>query len=139
MVEIINKQRKQPINLKKFEELIESLSRHYGFQETQITLAFVGSRAIRTLNRDFRKKDEVTDVLSFPIREKNPDGNFYLGDIIIAVPVAERQGAAHGHGTERELEILTVHGYLHLLGYKHFAGIEEEDEEACRLFLKGYQ
>ena len=95
----------------------------------------VGERAIRTLNRKFLKKDRPTDVLSFPLGEKGPDGKFYLGDIVIAVPVAFRQSRAKGHGLDRELRLLAIHGFLHLLGYDHSAGIEDEERKAHRLYL----
>ncbi len=81
------------------------------------------------------KKDKPTDVLSFPLGEKGPDGTFYLGDIVIAVPVAARQARAKGHGLDRELRLLAIHGYLHLLGYDHFAGIEEEERKLHGLTL----
>jgi probable rRNA maturation factor len=74
---------------------------------------FVGDRAMRLTNRQFRGKDKTTDVLSFP----GEDG--YLGDILISVPTARRQAAAAGHGVERELKILLMHGILHCLGYDH--------------------
>ncbi len=81
------------------------------------------------------KKDKPTDVLSFPLGEKGPDGKFYLGDIAVAVPVAFRQSRAKGHGLDRELRMLAIHGFLHLLGFDHFAGIEEEERKAHRLTL----
>jgi probable rRNA maturation factor len=82
---------------------------------------------MRTLNRKFRKKDKPTDVLSFPLGKKGPDGKFYLGDIVIAVPVASRQARDKGHGLERELKLLALHGFLHLIGFDHGRGIEEEE------------
>jgi probable rRNA maturation factor len=75
------------------------------------------------------KKDKPTDVLSFPLGDKGPDGKYYLGDIVIAVPVAARQAREKGHGLDRELRVLAVHGFLHLLGYDHDAGIEEEERK----------
>ena len=77
---------------------------------------FCGDREMRRVNRELRHKDSTTDVLSFP----GEDG--YLGDILIAVPVARRQAAGarpRGHGVERELKILLLHGVLHCLGYDH--------------------
>ena len=82
------------------------------------------------------KKDKPTDVLSFPVGKKGPDGRFFLGDIIVSVPVAERQGREKGHGLEQELKLLAVHGFLHLLGYDHFAGIEEEERKVHGMYLK---
>jgi probable rRNA maturation factor len=79
---------------------------------------FVGDRAMRLTNRQFRGKDKTTDVLSFPGDEAG-DGVGYLGDILISVPTARRQAAAAGHGVERELKTLLLHGILHCLGHDH--------------------
>jgi len=98
-------------------------------------VAFVGTRRIRTLNRTFRAKDRATDVLSFPVGRKGPDGGFYLGDIVISVPVAERQARALGHSTDRELETLVVHGFLHLVGRHHGASISREERKVRKLLF----
>ncbi|MFL6259996.1 MAG: rRNA maturation RNase YbeY [Thermoanaerobaculia bacterium] len=74
---------------------------------------FVGDRAMRLTHRQFRGKDKTTDVLSFPGDEG------YLGDILISVPTARRQAAAAGHGVDRELKVLLLHGILHCLGHDH--------------------
>ncbi len=79
---------------------------------------FVGDRAMRLANRRFRGKDTATDVLSFP-GEDADEGKGYLGDILISVPTARRQAAAAGHGVDRELKVLLLHGILHCLGYDH--------------------
>lgn len=76
---------------------------------------------MRTLNRTYRGIDRPTDVLSFSMREGafpriQPD---VLGDIVIAVPVALRQASAAGHDLHREVDLLLIHGLLHLLGYDH--------------------
>lgn len=93
------------------------------------SIVLTDDETIHTYNRDYRGVDRPTDVLSFPADEGDcllapPDG--FLGDIMISVPTAIRQGAELGHSTERELAFLTVHGMLHLLGYDH---MEPEDEE----------
>jgi probable rRNA maturation factor len=82
---------------------------------------------MRTLNRDYRGKDRVTDVLSFSMREgRFPDMQpALLGDIVISVPVAEKQARAAGHPLEREIERLLVHGLLHLMGYDHEQGLQQ--------------
>jgi len=72
-------------------------------------------RELRRLNRDFLKKDYATDVLSFPAAE--PGG--LLGELAISFPRAKQQAAEHGHAVEQELEILMLHGVLHLLGMDH--------------------
>ena len=135
MIVILNRQKKHRIRTRAFERLLGELAVRYRREKAEVTLAFVGERAIRTLNRKWMKKDKPTDVLSFPLGEKGPDGTFYLGDIVIAVPVAARQARAKGHGLDRELRLLAVHGYLHLLGYDHFAGIEEEERKLHGLTL----
>jgi len=135
MIEIINRQKKHPVRTRAFKRLLGELSARYRLADPEITLAFVGERAIRTLNRKFRKKDKPTDVLSFSLGEKGADGKFYLGDIVIAVPVAFRQSRAKGHGLDRELRLLAIHGFLHLLGYDHSAGMDDEERKAHRLFL----
>lgn len=135
MIEIINRQKKHPVRTKAFKRLLEELAARYRLADPEITLVFVGADAIRTLNRKFRKKDKPTDVLSFPLGKKGSDGRFYLGDIIISVPVAWRQAREKGHGLEREMRLLAIHGFLHLLGYDHFAGIEEEERKVHKLYL----
>ncbi len=70
---------------------------------------------LRRLNREFRKKDYATDVLSFPSRQSLG----FLGDIAISFEHAQRQAAEYGHGVDTEIEILMLHGVLHLLGMDH--------------------
>ena len=74
---------------------------------------FVGDREMRRVNRQFRHYDKTTDVLSFPGEEE------HLGDILISVPTARRQAEGAGHGVDRELKTLLLHGVLHCLGYDH--------------------
>lgn len=136
MITILNRQKKHPVRTRAFERLLGELAARYRLAAPEVSLAFVGERAIQTLNRKFMKKDRPTDVLSFPLGEKGPDGKYYLGDIIIAVPVAFRQARAKGHSLDHELRLLAIHGYLHLVGYDHFAGIEEEEAKLHRIYLK---
>lgn len=129
MIEIINQQNRYWLNPKKFKDLLEWLSTRYKLKNPEITLAFVDNKTIKKLNKQYLNKDAPTDVLSFPMREKSADGKYYLGDIIISVSQAFRQCFSEDHGLERELELLTVHGFLHLLGYDHSKGIEEEEDK----------
>ena len=137
MIEILNRQKKFRIDLGRFERLLKKLVRHYGLNRPEIALSFVDDPEIRELNRKFRRRDKPTDVLSFPLNEKASDGRFYLGDIIIAVPTASAQATELSHGLERELEYLAIHGFLHLLGYEHGQGHEEEEATIHRLMVKG--
>ncbi|MFH2040741.1 MAG: rRNA maturation RNase YbeY [Chloroflexota bacterium] len=97
-------------------------------RETEITLVISDDALIKDLNRQFRKMDSVTDVLSFPSNEIDLDtGKPYLGDIIISYPQALQQADQAGHPVETELQLLTIHGMLHLLGFDH-ANDEEKKE-----------
>lgn len=129
MIEIINQQDKYWLNARKYKELLKRLSIHYKLNDPEITLVFVDNKAIKKLNKKYLKKDAPTDVLSFPIGEKSADGKFYLGDIVISVPQAFKHCFSQEHGLEKELKLLTIHGFLHLLGYEHSTGIEEEEEK----------
>lgn len=85
---------------------------------------------MREFNQRYRDKDVPTDVLSFPgDDEPEPDGSRHLGDIVISVATAGRQAQSRGHSLPRELKRLTLHGYLHLLGYDH----ETDDGAMLRL------
>lgn len=92
---------------------------------------------MRSLNRVYRGKDKVTDVLSFPT-ERLPstpaDQPIELGDIVIAHGVAARQAKEAGHPLSREIRVLALHGLLHLLGYDHEAddGLMARVEERLR-------
>ena len=91
----------------------------------QVSVEGVGAARMRTLNRKFRSKDAPTDVLSFPapavFRKQG-----VLGDLVICVPVARSQAKAQGHSLAAEIDVLLVHGLLHLLGYDHEMSADEE-------------
>ncbi|MCD8511980.1 MAG: rRNA maturation RNase YbeY [Bacillus sp. (in: Bacteria)] len=99
----------------------------------EVSITFVGDEHIQQLNRDYRGKDQPTDVLSFALDEGDEatviKGDFpqLLGDIIISVPRAVEQAKEYGHDINRELCFLAVHGFLHLIGYDHNT---EEEEKA---------
>lgn len=137
MIQILNQQKKYWININRFSWLLQRLIGRYKLKDPEVTLVFVETRKIKRLNRLFLNKDAPTDVLSFPIREEGADGKFYLGDIVISVPQAFKQCFPEKYGLERELEILTVHGFLHLLGYEHGKGIEEEEKKIRSLLFEG--
>ncbi len=117
-----------------------------GLAESDAPLALevllVGEEEIRTLNREQRGVDRVTDVLSFPsmedikgkpivadehAEELDEEGRLYLGSIVICEKRAREQAQEYGHSYARELNYLTVHGVLHCLGYDHET--EEEKRE----------
>ncbi len=95
-------------------------------------VVLVDEDKIREINRIYRKKDSVTDVISFAFEESdkiNIDDIRFLGEIYICVKRAEEQAKEYGHSFKREICYLTVHGLLHLLGYDH---IKEEDKAVMR-------
>lgn len=135
MIEILNQQKRYKCDTGRLERLLTKLLRHYRLSDPEVTLALVNDSPMRSLNRRFLNKDRPTDVLSFPVRESGPDGKYYLGDIIISVPYAVRQSRGLGHSLQDELEFLTIHGLLHLKGFEHGAGLEEEQEKIRALWV----
>lgn len=88
--------------------------------EADITIVLTDDAQMHELNREFLGVDAPTDVLSFPSDESDPEtGATYLGDILISIPRAAQQAQAGGHPLEAEVQLLVVHGVLHLLGYDH--------------------
>ena len=81
----------------------------------EVALVLTGDAPIRRLNARYRHKDKATDVLSFP----GPGGEAGLGDIVISLDTAARNAPRFGRTLGQELEILTLHGFLHVLGYDH--------------------
>jgi probable rRNA maturation factor len=93
--------------------------------QAELCITAVDEATIAELNRRWMDKDGPTDVLAFPMDELRPGlvneepEEGVLGDLVLCPLVAQRQGEEAGHGTAAELELLTVHGILHLLGYDH--------------------
>lgn len=104
----------------------------------EVSVTFTDNEGIHKLNLQFRGIDRPTDVLSFPLfdyegeSEEPPVDDFkgMLGDIVLSLEQAQMQGEEFGHGMTREVAFLTVHSMLHLLGYDHETG--EEDEADMR-------
>lgn len=94
---------------------------------------FVGDEIMRELNRRFRGLDRTTDVLSFPMQEGLDSGvhPFLLGDVVISMDAASRQARRRRHSLEKEMDVLLIHGVLHLLGYDH-TGSERQRREMRR-------
>ncbi len=89
----------------------------------EISLALVGDSVMKKLNRIYRGENRVTDVLSFSERDSQTKfgspNHRYLGEIIICYPQAKRQAKQFNHSLNQELEMLLIHGFLHLLGHDH--------------------
>lgn len=110
-----------------------------GFEyPAEVSVTFCSAEHIHKLNLEFRGVDKPTDVLSFPLYDNgefDPDEcqlGAALGDIVISVPRAREQAEELGNSFIREAAFLTIHSTLHLLGYDHERGAEE-DELQCRL------
>lgn len=92
-----------------------------------LTIALTGDDTLQTLNKQYLGHDYATDVLSFPSEADDPDAaGRYFGDIAISFPRASDQAQAGGHAVEAELQLLTVHGVLHLLGHDHAAPADKD-------------
>lgn len=102
------------------------LKKNLNKEEKDLTLVFVDNEYIKRLNKEFRNKDYITDVLTFTENIEN-----YLGDVIIAYPKAIEQAREYNHSVKREVYFLITHGFLHLLGYDHQT---QEDEQ--KMFKK---
>ena len=122
------------------QQLVESILIYTAEQEevdpnSELSVTFVSNDEIQEINREWRGKDQATDVISFAMEELGEDEIDFglledepvvLGDLIISVERCREQAAEYGNHFERELGFLAVHGFLHLLGYDH---IEKADEE----------
>lgn len=107
---------------KKARQILKFLNQN----KSDLSLVLVGNREIRKLNARYRKIDEPTDVLSFPLGDKLPSGRTILGDVIISVEQARKQAIERNKRFEAEIEKLLIHGILHLLGYDHERSLKEE-------------
>jgi rRNA maturation RNase YbeY len=105
-----------------------------------MSVSFVGDRRMRRLNHRFRHNDRSTDVLAFAFREARAPHRFHqdgvhLGDVVIALPTAQRQAKAAKRPLDEELVTLLIHGALHLCGYDH----ERSKADALRMRRKERQ
>lgn len=144
-ISVVSHREPEPLDLVAFERLAAFvLEREEAPSAVELSIAVVEIAEMTELNTTYRSKSGPTDVLSFPcddpcavVEQGEP---VTLGDVVIAPEVAERQAAEYGHTVEEELNLLLVHGVLHLLGYDH-----EVDEEAAamqareRVLLEAWQ
>lgn len=98
----------------------------------QVSISIVDKSEIHELNAKFRGVGSPTDVLSFPMEETDPRGVEILGDIVLCIDVAKEQAESFGHSFQRELAYLSVHSFLHLMGYDHMT-------EADKLEMRGME
>ena len=118
-----------------YESLVVKTLKHLGLEfDPYISVTFVDNEFIHKINREYRKIDRPTDVISFAFMDgdENKDRIFHskqmvvLGEIYISFDKAREQAVAYGHSLDRELRFLFVHGLLHLLGYDHMTAEDEK-------------
>lgn len=132
--------RNYKVDSSQIKNLMDDIGIFLGLKGHQLSIEFVNSKRIRSLNKEFRNKDKATDVLSFPqIEWESPHGTNsspitvvndfappHLGDIVISLPEAEKNAEKIGHDLDREVIFLLIHGLLHLCGHDHHE--PEEDK-----------
>lgn len=125
---------------KKYEEIINKVYEACFKEENlydykiYISIILTNEENIQKINKEYRNIDNPTDVLSFPMFEKDEiekakENEEALGDIIICIPIVKRQAVEYEHSEEREFAYMLVHGFYHLMGYDH---IKEEDKKVMR-------
>jgi len=129
-ISIVSHREPEPLDLTAFERLAAFvLDRESAPEYAELSVAIVDLAEMTQLNESYRGKEGPTDVLSFECDDlcamADSDEPLTLGDVVIAPEVAESQAAEYGHTVEQELNLLLVHGVLHLLGYDH-----EDDSDA---------
>ena len=127
--EIINETDQNNIEIEELKKIVEYTLKYQKVENSILNVIIVNEDKIRELNKNYRNKDSVTDVISFALED---DDTFIktdirvLGDIYICFKRAMEQAVNYNHSLKRELSFLTVHGILHLLGYDH---MNEKDEK----------
>ncbi len=110
-----------------------TLDLSYPGHQADLSLVFGNDALLRKLNQQYRQLDSATDVLSFPSGEIDPETSvFYLGDVVISLPHAQEQAKAEGHSLMDELQLLVVHGVLHLLDYDHIKTADKKKMQAAQ-------
>jgi probable rRNA maturation factor len=121
-VVLLNRQRRRRVDEARVRRVLRGAARQLRVSG-EVALVLAGDRTLHRLNRDYRGKDKPTDVLSFPGEAAG------LGDIVISVPTAERNARRLGRTLPQEIDVLALHGFLHVLGYDH----EKDDGAMDRL------
>ncbi|SEN56360.1 probable rRNA maturation factor [Amphibacillus marinus] len=102
--------------------------------EAEMSINFVNNATIQEINRNYRQKDQPTDVISFALQEEGEgevaiigaEAPIVFGDIVISVEQASEQAVSYQHSLAREIGFLALHGFLHLLGYDHMTEADEK-------------
>lgn len=135
MIEVVNRQRKVPIDVERWRVFTTKASRVIPHDAAGVTVAFVSDRAMREFNGMWRHKQATTDVLSFPAEQdefEKAEGA-RLGDVVISVEQAARQAKENGLTVDDEIAQLILHGLLHLCGFDHTTDNGEMNRMELRL------
>lgn len=127
--EIINETKEEIKELGEINNVVEFALKYQKIDNAIFNIIIVDENTIHEINKTYRGKDSVTDVISFALEDDKTfiETNYrILGDIYICLNKAKAQALEYGHSFLRELAFLTIHGLLHLLGYDH---MNEEDEK----------
>jgi len=130
----LNRQRRRRVNPARLRRVLRGAAASLRVRG-EVALVLTGDRSLRALNARYRGKAKATDVLSF----SGPGGNEGLGDIVISVETAARNARGLGRTLPQELDVLALHGFLHVLGYDHETddGTMDRLERRLRLRLLG--
>ena len=129
---IINTTEHEDIDFNELDKVIKFACKHLKVNNPMLNIVIVDKKRIQEINREYRNKDAVTDVISFAFEEVDDveyDNIRFLGEIYTCYDRCVEQASEYGHSVKREFCYLAVHGLLHLLGYDHMT---EEDKKVMR-------
>ncbi len=124
---VLVRKEKGKVRIRWVRDIVSKLLDSQSLEGIEVSIYLTDDETIRLLNKSFRGKDKATDVLSFIYKEQ-VGGYKLLGEIVISIDTAKRQAKELGHSLEEEIKRLLVHGFVHLLGYDHELGEEEEKQ-----------
>ena len=127
-IQIENRQRKKPILKRPLRKIAQKILSVSGFPEAELSILILDNAGIQQINRDYLQRDRPTNVISFAMQEGEGSGlqPLLLGDVVISAERAAEDAAEAGVPFEHELVFLLLHGVLHLLGYDHERGTEQQ-------------
>ena len=133
-IEVRNRQRKVKVDGKRLARLAARALVSLGLDDGQLSVVIVSDRRMAELNRTYRRVDGPTDVLAFAQQEgEGGGGNVHvLGDVVISAESAARQAPRYRRSLEGEMDLLLVHGILHLAGFDHVGDLEEGEKMKAR-------
>ena len=128
MITILNKQRKITLNKDRLLHSAEVVMKELGYEDFDLSILLTNNKTIRTYNRDYRKKDAPTDILSFPYYKlkagerikPSSEEEQNIGDIMISLEYVQGILSLYNVSLEERLDTIIIHGICHLLGYSHY-------------------